>query len=121
MKLRRIVSAAVHRVEQSAAGRQLRRGCKSRANDDGGTVVFEQVKGTTVLSASSRGSGQRVHRGAAGREAGSLVCLTGHIGQGYLEGGVAQMRSRATRQGVSIKYDFLLRATDSTGAMAPTS
>ena len=47
----------------------------------------------------------------------SLVCLTGHMGQGYLEGGVAQMLfARDYGKGVGIKYDFLLRATDSTGA-----
>jgi len=47
----------------------------------------------------------------------SLVCLTGHMGQGYLEGGVAQMLfARDYGKGIGIKYDFLLRATDSTGA-----
>jgi hypothetical protein len=47
----------------------------------------------------------------------SLVCLTGHMGQGYLEGGVALMSfTREYGKGVSIAPDFLLTATDSTGA-----
>ena len=47
----------------------------------------------------------------------SLVCLTGHMGQGYLEGGVAQMSfARDYGKGIGIRYDFLLRATTSTGA-----
>jgi hypothetical protein len=93
-------------------------GCEARANDDGGSAVFELVKGSYSFVGFQ--PGMRVNECVAvprGEKQDSLVCLTGHIGQGYLEGGVAQMLfARDYGKGVSIKYDFLLRATDSTGA-----
>ena len=46
-----------------------------------------------------------------------LVCITGHIGQGYLESGVAQMMfTRDHGKDIGLSLDFLLTATDSTGA-----
>ena len=46
-----------------------------------------------------------------------LVCITGHVGQGYLEGGVAQMIfTRNYDKDIGISLDFLMTATDSTGA-----
>jgi hypothetical protein len=92
--------------------------CESRANDDGGAVVFELIKG--YYSFVGFQPGARVNECVVvprGERQDSLVCLTGHMGQGYLEGGVAQMSfARDYGKGISIKYDFLLRATDSTGA-----
>ena len=93
-------------------------GCESRANDDGGAVVFEQVAGKTSFVGFQPGA--RVNECivvARSEKQDSLVCLTGHMGQGYLEAGIAQMLfERDYGKGISIKYDFLLRATDSTGA-----
>lgn len=94
-------------------------GCEARANDDGGAAVFELVKGSTSFVGFQPGA--RVNECVVvprGEKQDSLVCLTGHIGQGYLEGGVAQMLfARDYGKGIGIKYDFLLRATDSTGAV----
>jgi hypothetical protein len=93
-------------------------GCEARANDDGGSAVFELVKGSTSFVGFQ--PGMRVNECVVvprGERQDSLVCLTGHIGQGYLEGGVAQMLfARDYGKGIGIKYDFLLRSTDSTGA-----
>jgi hypothetical protein len=93
-------------------------GCEARANDDGGSAVFELVKGTYSFVGFQ--PGMRVNDCITvprNEKQDSLVCLTGHMGQGYLEGGVAQMLfARDYGKGVSIKYDFLLKAVDSTGA-----
>jgi len=93
-------------------------GCEARANDDGGSAVFELVKGSYTFVGFQPGI--RVNDCIAvprSEKQDSLVCLTGHIGQGYLEGGVAQLLfARDYGKGIGIKYDFLLRAMDSTGA-----
>lgn len=93
-------------------------GCESRATNDGGAVVFEQVKGTTNFVGFQPGARVNecvvVPRGATQD---ALVCLTGRMGQGFLEAGVAQLSfARDYGKGIGIKYDFLLRAVDSTGA-----
>jgi len=93
-------------------------GCEARANDDGGSVVFELVKGSYSFVGFQ--PGMRVNDCITvprNEKQDSLVCLTGHMGQGYLEGGVAQLSfARDYGKGISIRYDFLLTATDSTGA-----
>ena len=93
-------------------------GCEARANDDGGSAVFELVKGNYSFVGFQ--PGMRVNDCITvprSEKQDTLVCLTGHMGQGYLEGGVAQMLfARDYGKGIGIKYDFFLRATDSTGA-----
>jgi hypothetical protein len=93
-------------------------GCESRANDDGGAVVFELAGGKYNFVGFQPGA--RVNECIVvprGERQDSLVCLTGHMGQGYLEGGVAQMSfTRDYGKGISISHDFLLTATDSVGA-----
>ena len=93
-------------------------GCEARANNDGGSAVFELVAGKTSFVGFQPGI--RVNDCITvprGEKQDSLVCLTGHMGQGYLEGGVAQMSfARDYGKGIGIRYDFLLRATNSTGA-----
>src|ERR1700754_4430655 len=93
-------------------------GCEARANGDGGSAVFEQVKGQYSFVGFQ--PGMRVNDCITvprGEKQDSLVCLTGHICQGYVEGGVAQMLfARDYGKGIGMKYDFLLRATDSTAA-----
>jgi hypothetical protein len=93
-------------------------GCEARANDDGGSVVFELVKGNYSFVGFQ--PGMRVNDCITvprSERQDSLVCLTGHTGQGFLEGGVAQLSfARDYGKGIGIRYDFLLTATDSTGA-----
>ena len=92
--------------------------CESRANDDGGAVVFELIKDTYSFVGFQPGT--RINECVVvprGERQDSLVCLAGHMGQGHLEAGVAQMSfARDYGKGINIKYDFLLRATDSIGA-----
>jgi len=93
-------------------------GCEARATNDGGAAVFELVKGSTSFVGFQPGA--RVNECVVvprGEKQDSLVCLTGQMGQGYLEGGVAQMLfARDYGKGIGVKYDFLLRSVDSTGA-----
>jgi hypothetical protein len=93
-------------------------GCEARANDDGGSAVFELVKGSYSFVGFQ--PGVRVNDCIAvprSEKQDSLVCLTGHMGQGFLEGGVAQLSfARDYGKGINIRYDFLLKAVDSTGA-----
>jgi hypothetical protein len=93
-------------------------GCEARANDDGGSAVFELASGKYSFVGFQ--PGVRVNDcivAPRSERQDSLVCLTGHMGQGFLEGGVAQLSfARDYGKGISIRYDFLLKAADSTGA-----
>jgi len=93
-------------------------GCEARATDDGGAVVFELAGGKYSFVGFQ--PGVRVNECIVvprNERQDSLVCLTGHMGQGFLEGGVAQMSfARDYGKGISISQKFLLTATDSTGA-----
>src|ERR1700752_272891 len=93
-------------------------GVEARANDDGGSVVFELASGKYSFVGFQPGVRVNDCIVAPRRERqDSLVCLTGHMGQGFLEGGVAQLSfARDYGKGIIIRYDFLLKAVDSTGA-----
>jgi len=93
-------------------------GCEARASNDGGAVVFEQVRGAySFVGFQPGGRANDCLVVPRGDKQDALVCLTGHMGQGYLEGGAAQLSfARDYGKGIGIKYDFLLRATDSIGA-----
>ena len=93
-------------------------GCEAHATDNGGAVVFEQSDGQTKFRGFAPGSQVNdcitLPKGA---RQDVLVCLTGHMGQGNLESGVAQLVfTLDTSKGVSIAPDFLLMAEDSSGA-----
>jgi hypothetical protein len=93
-------------------------GCESRANDDGGAVVFEQAGGKYGFVGFQPGArtGECIVVPRSERQD-SLVCLTGHMGQGFLESGVAlKSFTRDYGKGISIAPDFLLTAVDSVGA-----
>ena len=92
-------------------------GCEAHATDDGGAAVFEQSDGKPVFR--SFAPGARVNDCAVlkGERQDWLACLTGHMGQGVLESGVAQMVfAQDDGKAISIAPDFLLTAEDSTGA-----
>lgn len=92
--------------------------CESRATANGGALVFELAGGKYGFVGFQPGA--RVNDCIVVPRSeiqDSLVCLTGHMGQGYLEGGVALMSfTRDFGKGISIAPDFLLEASDSTGA-----
>jgi len=93
-------------------------GCEAHATDDGGAVVFEEIAGKTVFRSFQPGMTTRdcvtLTKDA---QQDVLICLTGHVGQGLMETGVARMVfTRDFDRRVSIAPDFLLTAEDSTGA-----
>ena len=93
-------------------------GCEPHATDNGGAVVFEQSGGKTVFRSFQPGSQVNdcvTLSGSTGQD--WLVCITGHIGQGHLETGVAGfVFTEDAGRNVSISPDFLLTAADSVGA-----
>lgn len=93
-------------------------GCEAHATDNGGSVVFEPGGGAYVF----RGfvPGAQVDDCVTRPKDDShdvLVCLTGHMGQGLLDSGVALMQFKPDSGGrVSVTPDLLLNAEDGTGA-----
>jgi hypothetical protein len=93
-------------------------GCEAHATDNGGSVVFEQSGGAYVFRGFAPGAqvDDCVTR-ARDDSHDVLVCLTGHMGQGNLESGVAQMAfTQDYSKAISVSPDFLMTAEDSIGA-----
>jgi hypothetical protein len=92
-------------------------GCEAHATDGGGSVVFEQTGAGFAFRGYQPGYQASdcvtIRRNATQDR---LICLTGHIGQGDLESGVAEMVFRDSGGNIKLSYDFLMRAEDSTGA-----
>lgn len=92
-------------------------GCEAHATDNGGAAVFEQSDGKTIFRGFAPGSQANDCVTVKSERQDWLVCLTGHIGQGILEGGVAQMAlTQDYSKDISISSDFLLTAENATGA-----
>lgn len=93
-------------------------GCEAHATDDGGAVIFEETAGQYVFRSFQPGitAHDCVALAKSARQD-LLVCLTGHVGQGLMETGVALMVFTRDFEGlVGVAPDFLLTAEDSTGA-----
>lgn len=93
-------------------------GCEPHAENFGGAVLFEQTGGKPVFSRFLPGSQTNdcvvLPRGA---QRDILVCLTGFMGQGVIEGGVAQMVFTHEYDGrIKITHDFLMTTEDTTSA-----
>ena len=92
-------------------------GCEPHATDSGGAVVFELTADKFAFKSFQPGSQTNDCVVVNERRQDILVCITGHMGQGYLESGVAQMVFTRNYSGdISLSPDFLLTAVDSTGA-----
>jgi hypothetical protein len=92
-------------------------GCESHATDNGGAVVFEQTGGATTFRSFAPGMIGSECVTLKDAEQDRLVCLTGHMGQGLLEGGVAEMRFKQDAgQHIALSLDIVLSAEDSVGA-----
>ena len=92
-------------------------GCEAHTTDNGGSVVFEEIGGKPVFRGFQ--PGMQVNECITPAKDGQqdlLVCLTGHMGQGLLESGVAQMVFRADAKGIGLSLDMLMTAEDSIGA-----
>jgi hypothetical protein len=93
-------------------------GCEPHASDWGGSVVFELVADKYVFRSFQPGTqvNDCVTLPKDTRED-VLVCITGHMGQGFLESAVAQVTFKGPLgKGLETSFDFLLNATDSSGA-----
>jgi hypothetical protein len=116
------LSADRHSGRFIAAGNPLlvvnyESGCEAHATDNGGSIVFEQAGGKYLFRGYQPGSQVNDCTSVKGERQDFLVCLTGHMGQGTLEGGVAQMVfTEDYSKSVSVASDFLLTAEDSIGA-----
>jgi hypothetical protein len=95
-------------------------GCEAHATDNGGAVVFEQVGDAYTFRSFQPGmQGSECVTLPKSEQQDALVCLTGHMGQGILESGVAQMTFKGMagkRPAIVMDMDMLLRAEDSEGA-----
>ncbi len=92
-------------------------GCEAHATDNGGAAVFEQNSGKTIFRGFAPGSQVNDCAVVKGERQDWLVCLTGHMGQGILEGGVAQMAfTQDYSNDIGISADFLMTTEDSRGA-----
>ena len=92
-------------------------GCEAHATDDGGAAVFEQSGGKAIFRGFAPGSRVNDCVVLKGERQDQLACLTGHMGQGILESGVAQLVfTEGTSKDISIATDMLLTAEDSNGA-----
>jgi hypothetical protein len=93
-------------------------GCEAHATDNGGSVVFEQSDGATTFRGFQPGYRVKecivIPRNAMQDR---LACLTGHMGQGILESGVAEMVfAQGFGKEIKLSLDFFLTAEDSVGA-----
>ena len=93
-------------------------GCEPHATDFGGAVVFEQSGGGVVFKGYQ--PGYRVNDCvviARSETQDRLICVTGHMGQGHLESGLAEMVfAQDFSKGIKLSFDFFLTAEDSSGA-----
>ncbi len=93
-------------------------GCEAHATDNGGSVVFEQSGGAYLFRGFAPGAqvDDCVTRARDDKQD-MLVCLTGHMGQGLLDSGVALMQFKPDAGGrIGVTQDLLLTAEDGTGA-----
>jgi hypothetical protein len=90
--------------------------CEAHATDNGGVAVFEQTGGAWAFRGFGPGQQGTCVTVPKDAQQDALVCLTGHMGQGIMETGVALMKFAASAKGIALSFDFLLRAEDSTGA-----
>jgi hypothetical protein len=93
-------------------------GCEPHATNFGGSVIFEQKGGATI----SRGyqPGFQVNNCitlARNEKQDRLICITGHLGQGHLESGVAEMVfTQDFSKAIAVSLNFFVTAEDATGA-----
>src|SRR5262249_28647733 len=91
--------------------------CEAHATDDGGSVVFEEAGGQLVFRGFQPGLQVGDCIVLKDAEADRLACLTGHMGQGLMETGIARMNfALAADNRIKMSLDMLIMAEDSNGA-----
>jgi hypothetical protein len=91
--------------------------CESHATDSGGAAVFVRSGDKYLFKSFQPGSQANDCVILNDQRQDLLICITGHVGQGLRETGVAQMVFTRSYSGdISLSPDFLLTAEDSIGA-----
>jgi hypothetical protein len=93
-------------------------GCEPHATNFGGAVIFEQKDGATVFRGYQPGfQANDCITLARNEKQDRLICITGHLGQGHLESGVAEMVfTRDFSKTIDVSLNYFVRAEDATGA-----
>lgn len=93
-------------------------GCEPHATNFGGAVLFEQKDGATNFRGYQ--PGYRANDCIVlprNEKQDRLICITGYLGQGHLESGVAEMVfTQDFSKTIGVSLNFFARAEDSTGA-----
>jgi hypothetical protein len=93
-------------------------GCEPHATNFGGAVIFEQKDGATSFKGYQPGfQANDCIVLARNEKQDRLICITGFLGQGHLESGVAEMVfTQDFSKAVGVSLNYFVRAEDSTGA-----
>lgn len=96
--------------------------CEAHVNDFGGSLLFEQTGGALAFRGYQPGYQAHDCVVLSGTDKDRLVCLTGHMGQGELESGVAEMVfTQDFAKGIKLSFDFFVTADDTTSAHGANS
>ena len=92
--------------------------CEPHATDFGGSVIFEQRDGAAIFGGYRPGF--QVHDClvvARNEKQDRLICITGHMGQGHLESGVAEMVfTRDFSKTIELSLNYFVTGEDAVGA-----
>jgi hypothetical protein len=93
-------------------------GCEPHATDFGGSVIFEQKAGATIFRGYQPGfQVNNCITLSRNEKQDRLICITGHLGQGHLESGVAEMVfTQDFSKAIAVSLNFFVTAEDATGA-----
>jgi hypothetical protein len=93
-------------------------GCEAHATDFGGSVIFEQKDDATIFRGYQPGfQANDCIALARNEKQDRLICITGHLGQGHLESGVAEMVfTQDFSRTIDVSLNYFVRAEDGTGA-----
>ena len=93
-------------------------GCEPHATNFGGSVIFEQKDDATLFRGYQPGfQANDCIVLARNEKQDRLICITGHLGQGHLESGVAEMVfTRDFSKTIDVSLNYFVRAEDATGA-----
>jgi hypothetical protein len=89
--------------------------CEAHVNEFGGAVLFEQTGSPAAFRGFQPGYAPHDCVVLSGNDRDRLICLTGHMGQGELESGVAEMVfTQDFSKGINLSFDFFATADDTT-------
>jgi hypothetical protein len=92
--------------------------CEPHATNFGGSVIFEQKDGASLFKGYQPGFQVNNCITIARNETQDrLICITGHMGQGHLESGVAEMVFTRDFSGtIDVSLNYFVTGEDATGA-----